>query len=381
MATTTVAVQKKTKISIKGNQQTLFNDDAFAIQIIYNNANDVKSIQISEAQSVNTIQGNYLNIQLRFDNNENYINVQKDANSNWGTAYHGKGSSIIIDDLKQGINKTIKVNKTNNESDWTQTYQGTDQVIEIILGELQDDKPKPQGSDKYGISKVYPDAPSGTFLDSPKYKWSTHNTGPRDSFWIDDMNLVNVEQTGYFKIKASTTDEQLSYKCMGGDHGGNGDSPETRQGRCYAIGVNFDGSPHFAKEYPYHPKTPKFYNHIQLADPNFKTMGKILDRWVGIKAIHYVKNGSVFFECWVDNEGLVNDKPANKFKKFFTVVDDGNLKNNKGEKGGEPYLENQGKANGGNGKFYIRLDMVSGGKQDPTKTHGVSIREITPPAQ
>ena len=137
---------------------------------------------------------------------------------------------------------------------------------------------------------------------------------------------------------------------MGGPH--NDDNPKA--GRCYAIGVNINGTAHLAKEYPKHPSTPKFYDKVKYADSSFKSLGSLQNKSFGLKVITYATaKSTLMIECWVDKDGEVNGKPANNWKLFFTAEDDGNWE-------GPPYLENQGLANNDKAMgWYVRMDTVT----------------------
>jgi hypothetical protein len=164
----------------------------------------------------------------------------------------------------------------------------------------------------------------------------------------------------------------LSNKIYGGNHTGNGDNDKTRQGRCYAFGLEQNGSPSFKKEFPHHNDTPDFSDQVKFSDPNVKKLKSLKDRWIGLKVIAWPDkpNGKVNFQCWVDDDGLVDGKPANNWKLLFTAEDNGgNLK-------GEPYFEYQGSKHGGDDIYYMRIDTVT----RKTKTYGLSVREIIPTA-
>ncbi len=134
---------------------------------------------------------------------------------------------------------------------------------------------------------------------------------------------------------------------MGGKDGD--DNP--RQGRCYEVGVEVklgsSSGGHFAGEYPQHPSTSNFYINIkyasnpQIPDLNGKTFG--------MQIIGYVTARKTYkMECYLDLSVLdkkVSEltEPPNKWELYFTVEDDGHLKTEDGDDGGEPYLTNREK--------------------------------------
>jgi hypothetical protein len=225
--------------------------------------------------------------------------------------------------------------------------------------------------DKYLIKKRYPDAAGGKFFDNPEYKRTLNNQStekniPRDTFWINHVEIMNKEITSYLNIDLIKPD-QVSNKFHGGDHS----DKHPKQGRCYGVGVKSDGSPHLEKEVPQHSKTPKFPNKVNLFDPNFTSINEIKGRMIGYKVCTWITpNNKVHMELHVDTDGLKADgTPSNNWKPFFWAEDDGSWQDS-------PYLINQGTANGGFGIDYLRIDHVG----EKTKVYGRSVREIQPPA-
>lgn len=224
--------------------------------------------------------------------------------------------------------------------------------------------------DKFGVKKIKADVSNGKWFDSPNYKRSSHNTGTRDTFSMEVGEMLNLESTGYFTVKATKDSEELSIKIFGGNHTGDGDNDETRQGRCYGLGVGFSGRPQIYKEFPHHAEGSKHLDKAVFSGQLGQSIGEIRGRNFGLKIISYIKPetpNQVNFECWIDNKGIVNGKPTNDWKLFYTCVD-------KGDWAGEPYLENQGIKHGGKGIYYVRIDTVT----DKTVADFVSVREIKP---
>jgi hypothetical protein len=224
--------------------------------------------------------------------------------------------------------------------------------------------PTPEGQDKFGVNKIYPDKAGGKYFDDVQYKYSTHNTGTRDTFFMDVGDLLNMETTGYFTINASDKDEECSIKVWGGNHS----DKNAKQGRCYGLGVGFAGRPQIYKEYPQHPSGGKHLAKAKLGDLG-ASISPVLGRNFGMKVIAYLKDNVPTFECWIDNAGLKADgKPSNDWKKFYWCEDRGDWE-------GEAYTTNQGVANGGKGLYYVRIDTVT----EKTKADCISVREIEVP--
>lgn len=138
------------------------------------------------------------------------------------------------------------------------------------------------------------------------------STDPTDE-WNAKMpkNYVNLEATAYFKISKPRHDDTISIKLRGPTHS-NGN------GSWYILGTTFyQGEPHFEKE----------YNHDkgnEAADTGNKTrsVGSIVDKWIGIKAITITDGKKVHCQCYVDTEGLSDDgDPVNYWIKILDVMD------------------------------------------------------------
>jgi hypothetical protein len=223
--------------------------------------------------------------------------------------------------------------------------------------------------DRNGVTKIY--ETKGEEKYGFEYKYDSRLE--RDEFYLEDVAVVDGEYTAYIKLDAKEDDDdEVSFKLRGGKH----NDEHRLAGRCYAIGVEFDGEPHLAKEYPEHPKTPKFQNEIKISDYEYRSIGDLNGRWVGLKVIIYNnKDNSVQIEVYVDNKGLLaNGNPANDWKLWWTATDDGDWRNNDGKKGGKPYLELQGEKGGTSEMIYIRIDQIE--EEGQTEIKHESVREI-----
>lgn len=223
--------------------------------------------------------------------------------------------------------------------------------------------PPPGGVDESGIKLLVPIKAGGKTWRKLSYKFSTHNTGTRDTFSTEIGAPMSIAATGYYNISLSDNSEELSNKIGGGNH----TDSAPMQGRCYSIGIEQNGGPSFKKEIK-HPDTPDFSSKVTFFDPSFKSIGSVKNKDVGL-AVFMLTNPSakqVDFECWVDTSGLKDGKPQNQWKPFYKVSDTGsNLKQ-------AAYLENQGIANGGKGIYYMRIDTVT----RKTKIIGPVVYEI-----
>jgi hypothetical protein len=223
--------------------------------------------------------------------------------------------------------------------------------------------------DRNGVTKIY--ETKGEEHYGFEYKYDSRLE--RDEFYLEDVAVVDGEYTAYIKLDTKEDDDdEVSFKLRGGKH----NDEHRLAGRCYAIGVEFDGEPHLAKEYPEHPKTPKFQDEIKISDYGYRNIGDLNGRWIGLKVIIYNnKVNSVQIEVYVDNKGLLaNNNPANDWKLWWTATDDGDWRNNDYKKGGKPYLELQGEKGGTSEMVYIRIDQIEEERQ--TKIKYESVREI-----
>jgi hypothetical protein len=223
--------------------------------------------------------------------------------------------------------------------------------------------------DRNGVTKIY--ETKGEEHYGFEYKYDSRLE--RDEFYLEDVAVVDGEYTAYIKLDTKEDDDdEVSFKLRGGKH----NDEHRLAGRCYAIGVEFDGEPHLAKEYPEHPKTPKFQDEIKISDYGYRNIGDLNGRWIGLKVIIYNnKVNSVQIEVYVDNKGLLaNNNPANDWKLWWTATDDGDWRNNDDKKGGKPYLELQGEKGGTSEMVYIRIDQIE--EEGQTKIKYESVREI-----
>lgn len=231
--------------------------------------------------------------------------------------------------------------------------------------------------DAQGVVMIYAPKQGGQIItDKDTYqKESSHNTGPRTSLYSTIEYKANSgELTEGFVMKLSEDGEQNAPKLLSGGHTGSGDNNTTRQGQCYAVGVNQNGSLHLAKEYPHHPTTPKAYDKIQYLDNSWKNLGNIKNKFVLMKIIYYPvtrtdgKKG-MRMEWWFDKKALSTGKLENDWKQMAFAEDYGDW----GSKFGPPHLENNGiKYKGKVLGFYVRIDQ----KQEPVKFSYQGCHEI-----
>ena len=191
--------------------------------------------------------------------------------------------------------------------------------------------------------------------------------------------FVDQEVTGYFKFSENkyTKKEKhgkgtgLSIKLRGGLHPGGKEMKKEEvkkdSARCYEIHFEYYGNNNqcLQKEYPHnnYDKKPKdFEKHFILPS--------LFGKWYGFKAVTINEDNGVRCEAYVDIDGFLEnngDKPANNWKLWYKVVDDGNLFS-KSDETKEPFFTHYGKR-----RTFLRLDRVD---HDPEHKF-LSVRAIS----
>lgn len=230
--------------------------------------------------------------------------------------------------------------------------------------------------DAQGIVMIYAAKEGGQVVTAAttNQKESDHNTGSRTSLYSNSpYSATSGELTEYFSMDLGDSGEQNAPKLLSGGHTGSGDNDETRQGCCYAVGVNENGTLHLAKEWPHHPVTPKAYDKINYVDQAWKNLGgSIKNKLVGMKIIYYPADGGTKMEWWFDKKGLETGKVENDWKQMAWAHDKGDW----GDKFGPALVENQGvKYKGKVMGFYIRIDTP----KKPVKFQNQGMHELAIP--
>ena len=123
-----------------------------------------------------------------------------------------------------------------------------------------------------------------------------------------------------------------------------------------------------AKEYPKHSDTPKVSR--QVTKVYTQELPDLNDKFFGLQTISCVTpNRTKMFECYLDLSVLDKNpdevrEPPNDWTLYFTIEDDGSWREDgKPDNAlGEPYLTNQGLANGGQNMYvYGGIDHVTYG--------------------
>jgi hypothetical protein len=234
----------------------------------------------------------------------------------------------------------------------------------------QPPSPPPTGAlDEFGIKLLATPKPGGKNITDMSYKFSEHNTGTRDTFSKKGADFMSMLVSGYYKISLSDNSEELSYKVFGGTHS----DGVAKQGQCYSFGCQQDGAPSLKKEYPEHPTTPDFSKKAKIEPGMPSKLKSLKNRWIGLAGVIWADQADkkVHIKVYVDDDGMVDGKPANNWKLWWTFTDDGSTMK------GPAFMENMGVKHGGDALFYMRIDTVT----KKTDTYGISCREITVPNQ
>lgn len=216
-----------------------------------------------------------------------------------------------------------------------------------------------------------------------EYEHSTHGLASggsqeRGSIYAKEkfgFGPINGCIYGYINTTITDEEQRMVEKIVGGEHG----KENPKRGCCLGVGLTLgDGTPVFEKEYPEHPHTQQYNDKVVFADPKWTSLGNINGKTIGVQLIYYkTPQNTLKVEYWVDTSVLDKNLddlaaipvPPNKWKLFFTAEDKGDLD-------GEPYLENQGVANGGEAMgFYFRINTEV---ENSTKFKWMGACEIIP---
>ena len=189
--------------------------------------------------------------------------------------------------------------------------------------------------------------------------------------------FIDQEVTGYFRfIENEFTKKEkngrgtgLAIKLRGGLHPGSEEMKKEdikkESGKCYEFHFEYNGSNDqcLQKEYPHnnYDKKPNDF------DKRFD-LPPILGKWVGFKAVTINEDIGVRCEAYLDLDGLIdNNSPANNWKLWYSVLDDGNLFS-KDDGTREPFFSHYGKR-----RTFFRIDRVD---HDPEHKF-LSVRSVS----
>jgi hypothetical protein len=310
---------------------------------------------------------------------------------NWGSKDKDPNNWKVVS-MKDDKTKFKVVDKDNvNVADNFNTKKGAQKFIDDAIANYKPTEPPVEPPvepptqppidpnakvDAQGVVMIYAPKQGGQVVIAKEtnQKESKHNTGTRSSLYSNKPYSANSgELTVGFKMNLSDNGEQCAPKLLSGGHGD--DNP--KEGVCYAVGVNQNGTLHLAKEWPKHPTTPKAYDQIKYLDQNWKDLGgSIKDKKVFMKIIYYpVTKGDktgMHIEWWFDKKGLQTQKLENDFVQMAYAEDFGDW----GSKYGPPILENSGvKEKGKILGFYCRVDTPT----KPVEFFNQGMHELTLP--
>lgn len=120
---------------------------------------------------------------------------------------------------------------------------------------------------------------------------------------LNELNLT-------FYLNLSSGSDEISSKLSGGTH----TDSKAKNGRCYDIGLNQDGSRvRIRKEDP-HPSYHDGPSHSI-------SLGNLNGKWVGVQSLKWNEGSNCHLQCWVDTSGASN--PTNQWKQILNDVDTG----------------------------------------------------------
>jgi hypothetical protein len=206
-----------------------------------------------------------------------------------------------------------------------------------------------------GVKMFYPEV--GT-VETFTYKSDTEGRAQ----WVANLSkpLINMEVTGYLKIKGvDNDDEEVSIKTRGGRHSDKKDEYKPL-GCCYISGVKYNGKVNSQYECP-HPTNHAMSLHEKAGNFN---PGSIIGKWFGIKNIVYYDGSKDIIKVYLDMDANQSTgAPSNNWKLFFetTSTEFAGKENSKGEP-----------------KVFYRLDDISGDPEENVELKFATVREINP---
>ena len=414
MATANPATAMPKRVDVSTNDGKTFGEKVFFLELwSIGNTASKKTIEIKGEESRN---GPFKQIQFRFDKDRNYIYTKSEANQKgFDETYIGTASEYSISGLSADGEKTvIRVGRTNNANDIVEQYNGPAKSVQIIVemvaspdsqsdSVIKDDKFFTQGSqtaeyDNNKVRKIYLDSQEKRF-EMPKRRsirirnyQTKRNTNSKEEVPTTEYDLLNdddqrkgksgpeyidQEVTGYFRfIENEFTKKEkngrgtgLAIKLRGGLHPGSEemkkDDIKRESGKCYEFHFEYNGSNDqcLQKEYPhnnYDKKPGDFEKRFKLPP--------ILGKWFGFKAVTINEDNGVRCEAYMDMDGLIdNNSPANNWKLWYSVLDDGNLFS-KDDGTRKPFFSHYGKR-----RTFFRIDRVN---HDPEHKF-LSVRSVS----
>ncbi len=215
----------------------------------------------------------------------------------------------VVDD--KGVNVIVNFKTAKGAQDYITAHQGTPVPPPVTCppGQHKDASgkcvpdvitpPGPTGVDQFGIRKIHPDKPGGRFeTNFVGREFERHYASGKPSENSFEYNQKaasadknsDVEVTFYEKINGFKTNEPdtVSVKLTGPDH---------QDGNCCWVIPEFqtDGGAGKTLE----TEKPHPTNHGVNPKPLSPLGGSLIGKWIGIKAITYVKGGHRFTESYV----------------------------------------------------------------------------------
>lgn len=235
--------------------------------------------------------------------------------------------------------------KPDKRKDYEKVFTGNMTRLDIFVAEPI--SPVPGETDRFGVLKIYPDASSrgviyqgGNGWDRPEFSNHGYESLPNSvrikrktfSFHTGQRALnKNIEVTGYIKVPRLNR-EYGRYDGVGHCKSGSGLSLKLRgshhksrprndpsSSKCYIFHFEYEGGNcnNFQKEYP-HPNYAKHKVNASFTASNW------VGRWVGFKGITVNEgNNSVRCDAYIDYGGIRDGRPANRWKKWYSVLDRG----------------------------------------------------------
>jgi len=146
---------------------------------------------------------------------------------------------------------------------------------------------------------------------------TTWQVAEKVGYMVSPKDIDEFEQTGYFRIKDVTKDDDISFK-----QGGQQTSSNPSFAGAFGIDVSYSGTSGITAE--------KELNHAQFEffkDVISLHTGSLVNKWIGVKEISRHVSSGQLYEVYVDLDPIdfTTGMPKNNWQHLCTHLDDGKL--------------------------------------------------------
>ena len=144
---------------------------------------------------------------------------------------------------------------------------------------------------------------------------STWQVAEPRGYMVVPQDIDEFEQTGYFRVRSTSADDDISYK-QGGQH----TSCCPSLAGSFGILLSYSGTKSKTTEKELNHPDYEFFSDTKLV-----SSGSLVNKWVGVKEVsRHVPTGQ-FYEVFIDLNPIdfTTGNPNNNWKKFYSHLDDG----------------------------------------------------------